>query len=150
MVDSPINSAVFANIKDMLMQQFNKTNVEADCMVNDIVEKKIVERFNAANLTSDRNFLRKSLEPFLPTAEKICQFHELTKDNSFGAGWIAVVIAGIVIIAVVVGLIIRARKNSRWSCWLALPLCPNEVSTIKTLSAWNTDKRLFWFRWLKF
>jgi hypothetical protein len=112
-MDSVLNPAVFANIKDMLMQQFNKTKTEADCMVNDIAEKKIVERFYTSNLISDKDLLRKKLEPFLPVAEKICDVTGLVKQDSIGAEWIAVIIAGVVIIGVVVGLIIRARKNSR-------------------------------------
>lgn len=112
-MDSAINPAVFANIKEMLMQQFNKTKTEADCMVNEFAEKKIVEGFASFNLTTDKDFLRRKLEPYLPAAQKICDVTTLVKQDSIGAEWIAVIIAGVVIIGVVVGLIIRARKNSR-------------------------------------
>jgi cytochrome c biogenesis protein ResB len=112
-MDSALNPAVFANIKDMLMQQLNKTKSEADCMVNEFAEKKIVDKFYSANIINDKSFLRKSLEPFLPAADAVCKFTGLNKESDFGAEWIAVIIGAVVIIGVVVGLIIRARKNSR-------------------------------------
>lgn len=67
-----VDPTIFSKTKQLLIRNFSKTADEANCMVNEIIEKKIVDRFYSASLITDDNELKVSLAPYLDGIEKVC------------------------------------------------------------------------------
>lgn len=106
-----VDPTIFTKIKEMLMRDYNETTDEANCMVNQITEQKVVDRFYSANLITDDNQLKVNLHPFLADLVEACK---PSKDEPSGE-WVGWIIGPLAVIAVVlfIGLIVRFVRNKQ-------------------------------------